>query len=58
MTTQQIAAAIASFATNLDNSVTMEDRKQSVQWLADKIGSDAANKIADIFGLKGTYYHV
>jgi hypothetical protein len=56
MTTKQIAEAIATFATNLENSLCMEDRKNSVQWLAEKIGSTAANNIADLFGLKGDYY--
>jgi hypothetical protein len=58
MTTAQIAAAIAAFATNLENCLTMEDRRQSVQWLADKIGSQSANQIADIFGLTSPYYKV
>lgn len=56
MTTKQIAEALAAFSTNLENSLCMEDRKNSVQWLADKIGSTAANNIADLFGLKGDYY--
>jgi hypothetical protein len=56
MTTNQIAQAIAEFATNLENSVTMEDRRDSVQWLAEKIGSHAANQIRNIFGLVGDYY--
>ena len=56
MTTAQIAQAIAAFATNLENSICMEDRKFAVQLLADKIGSTGANNIADLFGLKGQYY--
>jgi hypothetical protein len=56
MTTNQIAQAIAEFATNLENSITMEDRRDSVQWLAEKIGSHAANQIRNIFGLVGDYY--
>ena len=56
MTTTQIAQAIAEFATNLENSITMEDRRDSVQWLAEKIGSHAANQIRNIFGLVGDYY--
>lgn len=56
MTTQQIAAAIAQFAVNLENSITMEDRRDAVQYLADAIGSQSANQIAGIFGLIGDYY--
>lgn len=57
MTTEQIAAAIASFATNLKNSSTMEDRRDAVRWLADKLGSTFANQIAVGFGLTSSYYH-
>ena len=56
MTTQQITEAIAAFARDLDNSISMEDRRDAVQYLADKIGSVAANQIADIYGLRGDYY--
>jgi hypothetical protein len=56
MTTKQIAEALAAFATNLENSIDMTDRKNSVKWLAEKIGSTAANNIADLFGLKSDYY--
>jgi hypothetical protein len=53
----QISNAVAEFRINLENSITMEERKQSVQWLADKIGVDAANTIAaEEFGLKSDYY--
>lgn len=56
MSTQQFLQAIQQFATDLDNSITMEDRRDSVQYLANKIGSIAANQIAEVFGLKGDYY--
>jgi hypothetical protein len=56
MTNQQIAAAIQQFATDLDNSLDMSDRRESVIYLSNKIGSTAANKIADIFGLTSDYY--
>ena len=56
MTAGQIADAIAAFSRNLDASICMEDRRSSVQLLADKLGSTAANQIADIFGLKDSYY--
>jgi hypothetical protein len=56
MTTAQIAQALAEFATNLENSADMTDRRNAVQWLADKIGSHAANQIRNIFGLVGDYY--
>lgn len=56
MTTAQIADAITAFATNLNNSISMEDRRDSVQYLADKLGSTAANQIAVIFGLVDSYY--
>lgn len=56
MTTAQITQAIVEFATNLENSITMEDRRNSVQWLAEKIGSHAANQIRNIYGLTGDYY--
>ena len=56
MTNQQFAAAIQQFATDLDNSISMEDRRDSVSYLADKIGSICANKIAEVFGLKDEYY--
>jgi hypothetical protein len=58
MTTAQIAQALADFAANLENSISMEERKQSVQWLAEKIGSHAANQIRNIYGLVGDYYKV
>jgi len=58
MTTAQIAQALADFAVNLENSISMEERKQSVQWLAEKIGSHAANQIRNIYGLVGDYYKV
>jgi hypothetical protein len=56
MTTEQIAQAIADFATNLKNSTDMTDRRDAVEWLAEKIGPDSANNIADIFGLKDQWY--
>ena len=56
MTNQDFAKVIAQFATNLDNSISMEDKRDSVQYLADVIGSESANKIADVFGLTQTYY--
>jgi hypothetical protein len=58
MTNQQFAAAIQQFATDLDNSLDMSDRRESVVYLSNKIGSTNANKIAEIFGLKGDYYKV
>lgn len=58
MTNQQIAAAVQQFAADLDNSITMEDRREAVVYLSNKIGSTAANKIADAFGLTGSYYKV
>ena len=58
MTNQQFAAAIQQFATDLDNSLDMSDRRESVVYLSNKIGSTSANKIAEIFGLKGDYYKV
>lgn len=51
MTTEQIAAAIAAFAANLANAADMRDRRAAVGYLADKLGSEAANQIAAIFGL-------
>lgn len=56
MTTQQITDAIAAFARDLDNSVDMRDRRDAVQYLANKLGSTAANQIAEIYGLHGAYY--
>ncbi len=56
MTIKQIAAAIAAFATDLENSITMEDRRDAVQYLADKIGPQSANQIAETFGVIGSYY--
>ena len=56
MTTKQTAEAIAQFARNLDNACDMGDRKNAVQWLAEKIGSKGANEIAEIFGLSSSYY--
>lgn len=56
MKTEQIAQAIANFAINLQGSTTMEERRDSVEWLAEEIGSTAANKIADIFGLTDEWY--
>lgn len=56
MTNQEFAKAVKEFADDLDNSVDMEDRRNAVQFLADKLGSTAANQIAGIFGLHSTYY--
>lgn len=56
MTSKQIADAIAKFAVDLESSMQMEDRRDAVQYLADKIGSEHANKIAAVFGLVGNYY--
>ena len=56
MTTQQIAAAIAAFAVDLDNCACAGTRRDAVQFLANKIGSEAANQIAFIFGLRGDFY--
>jgi hypothetical protein len=53
---KQVAAAIATFATNLENSVMMEDRKSAVVYLAREIGVANANQIADMFGLVASYY--
>lgn len=58
MTSQQIAQAVSQFATDLDNSICMEDRREAVIYLSNKIGSVAANKIAAIFGLIGAYYTI
>ena len=58
MTNQQFAAAIQQFATDLDNSLDMSDRREAVVYLSNKIGSTSANKIAEIFGLKSDYYKV
>jgi hypothetical protein len=56
MTTAQIAQALAEFATNLENSADMTDSRNAVQWLAEKIGSHAANQVGNIYGLVGDYY--
>ena len=56
MKTEQIAQAIANFAINLQGSTTMEERRDSVEWLAEEIGSTAANNIAEIFGLTDEWY--
>jgi hypothetical protein len=56
MTTAQIAQALAEFATNLENSADMTDSRNAVQWLAEKIGSHAANQVGKIYGLVGDYY--
>ena len=42
MTTMQIAAAIQRFAVNLDLSITMEERRDAVAYLAEDIGSESA----------------
>lgn len=54
-TTAQLAA-IASFVTDLQNSACMGDRKDSVRRLASRIGAEEANRIAEAFGLKDSYY--
>ena len=56
MTNQNFAEAVKQFADNLDNSISMEDRRDAVGYLADKIGSESANKIAEVFGLTRAYY--
>jgi len=56
MTAQQINEAIAAFERNLSHSLCMGDRRNSVRWLADKIGSNAANLIAEVYGLRDSYY--
>ncbi len=47
---------IDQFKENLKNSTDMGDRKQAVQWLADKIGVEKANEVAKENGLKSSYY--
>lgn len=44
------------FAENLKNSLYDEDKKQSVQDLAHKIGTEQANEIAKAHGLTNSYY--
>ena len=48
--------AIVQFSADLDNSITMEDRRDAVRYLANNIGADKANKIAEVFGLTSDYY--
>lgn len=56
METEQIAEAIAAFATDLQNSADMGSRRDAVWWLGRKIGNEAAWKVAEVFGLFGSYY--
>lgn len=58
MTDAQTLEAIAEFAQDLENCTDMDDRKTSVQWLANKIGADSANKVAWVFGVRHPYYFV
>lgn len=56
MKNQDIAKAITEFATNLDSASCMGTRKDAVQFLANKIGAQSANAIAEIFGLHSAFY--
>ena len=52
------AKIIESFETNLNNSSCMGTRRDAVMFLAKKIGIDAANQIAEMFGLLNSYYTI
>jgi hypothetical protein len=54
--TAKTADAIAAFATDLQNSIDMGDRKQAVKYLAEKIGAESAKQVAQVFGLRSSYY--
>lgn len=56
--TQVVAEAIATFAEDLKCASCMGTRKDAVQFLANKIGKDDANKIAEVFGLTNSFYKV
>jgi hypothetical protein len=58
MTSEQIQFAIEAFERDLDSSICMEDRKASVSYLADRLKGNrtAANQIAEMYGLKDSYY--
>ena len=53
----QLAAEISKFAENLSNSITMEDKRAAVRYLADEVGVAKANQIAILFDLTNGYYH-
>ena len=57
MTNQKIKIAIEAFERDLDSSVCREDRRAAVWYLADKLQSrTAANQVAEVYGLKDSYY--
>lgn len=53
----EIRNAIMDFSEDLKASICMEDRREAVGYLAEKIGAKSANKVAEVFGLVDTYYH-
>jgi hypothetical protein len=52
----QLAKHIELFATDLSHAIYMEDRKQAVIYLSNRVGTVMANKIAEVFGLTSKYY--
>lgn len=50
------AAAIATFAEDIKQSGCMGTRRDAVQFLANKIGKEQAKAIAEVFGLKDSFY--
>ena len=52
----QLAKHIELFASDLSHAMCMEDKKQAVIYLSNRVGTVMANKIAEIFGLTSRYY--
>lgn len=51
-----VATAIAQFAEDLKNCGCMGTRRDSIRFLANKIGSEKAIMIAKVFGLTEAFY--
>lgn len=58
MNKENITQIINEFLINLQNSICMEDRRDSVYYLSKHVGKDRANSIAEFFGLTNSYYKV
>lgn len=56
MSNAHIGEVIAVFTRDLKNSLDMADKRQAVRWMADVIGVEKANAVADVFGLSAEYY--
>lgn len=58
ISTNKRIRVIGEFSTNLQNSLCMGDRRDSILWLAKEIGRDDANAVAKLCGLDNSFSFV